>query len=89
MTTAPGGNGGRDRQSYPKADSPRVLIGSDTPTALVEVAARVEAASTVLAAAVVSDDIDLTDAALGALALLERARVFLRLAGLDEGRADV
>ena len=89
MTTAPAGNGGRDRQSYPRADRLRVLIGSDTPAALVEVAARVEATSTLLAAAVVSNDIDLTDAALGALALLERARVFLRLAGLDEGRADV
>jgi hypothetical protein len=89
MTTAPAGNGGRDRQSYPRADSLRVLIGADTPTALVELAARVEAASTVLAAAVVSEDIDLTDAALGALALLERARLFLRLAGVVEGRDDV
>jgi hypothetical protein len=55
----------------------------------MEIGSRVEAASAALAAAIVSDDIDLTDAALGALTLLERVRVFLRLAGLRDGRDDV
>jgi hypothetical protein len=85
MTTAPV-PGGRSHRQPDRFVTVRLLADCDLAAALAEVSVRVEAASTLLADAVVLDTIDLTDAALGAITLLERARLYLRVLGTSERR---
>jgi hypothetical protein len=52
----------------------------DTGEAIAEVAARLDAAANLLANALTTGDVELADAAIGALALLDKAQVWLRVA---------